>query len=137
MSEPKTFQLPDATRIRLLDSDGKTVFEEEAVYLDDLLSQAQEDVDVDDDKDAVKKWLPKFKELLVANLACDLGDTEAYFIAREATSVMWSLKKKFDDALTSSTSSESTPSSQTPYNANYYTWRFPESQQGVSYGHVT
>ena len=77
MSEPKTFQLPDATRIRLLDSDGKTVFEEEAVYLDDLLSQAQEDVDVDDDKDAVKKWLPKFKELLVANLACDLGDTEA------------------------------------------------------------
>ncbi len=111
MSEPKTFQLPDATRIRLLDSDGKTVFEEEAVYIDDLLSQAQEDVDVDDDKDAVKKWLPKFKELLVANLACDLGDTEAYFIAREATSVMWSLKKKFDDVQTLSTSLESTPSS--------------------------
>ena len=111
MSEPKTFQLPDATKIRLLDSDGTVVLETEAVYIDDLLSQAQENIDVTEDKEAVNKWLPKFRKLLITKLKCDLGDTEAYFVAREATSVMWSLKKKFDNIPTLSTSSESTPSS--------------------------
>ncbi|MGB0762313.1 MAG: hypothetical protein ACPGO0_00065 [Acidimicrobiales bacterium] len=111
MSEPKTFQLPDATKIRLVSSDGEVLFEEEAIYIDDLLSKAQEDVDVSGDSDAVNKWLPKFKELLSAKFDYDLGDTEAYFIAREATSVMWSLKKKFDNTRMSLMSSESMPSS--------------------------
>ncbi len=111
MSEPKTFQLPDATKIRLVDSEGNVVLETEAIYIDELLSQAQEDIDVTEDKEAVNKWLPKFKQLLATKLECDLGDTEAYFVAREATNVMWSLKKKFDVIQTSSISTESTPSS--------------------------
>tara|TARA_Y100001951_G_C11033837_1_gene126431 strand:+ start:60 stop:395 length:336 start_codon:yes stop_codon:yes gene_type:complete len=110
MSEPTEIQDTDATRIRLVNSNGDILFEEEAVYIDDLLSQAQDGIDIGEDKQAVRKWLPKFRGSLENQFECTLGDTDAYFIAREATSVMWSLKKKFDNMSTLSTSTESTPS---------------------------
>lgn len=111
MSQAKTFQIPSAARVQFVDSDGKTMFEEEVIYLDDLLSQAQEGIDVESDEKAVSKWLPIFKQLLKDNFECELGDTEAYFVARESSNMMWDLKKKFDDTQTLSTSTESTPSS--------------------------
>tara|TARA_R110002020_G_scaffold62712_7_gene167510 strand:+ start:567 stop:902 length:336 start_codon:yes stop_codon:yes gene_type:complete len=110
MTEPTVAQNADATRVRLVNNEGDVLFEEEAVYIDDLLSQAQEGIDVAGDKQAVRKWLPRFRDYLQDQFDCDLGDTDAYFVAREATSVMWTLKKKFDSMLTSSTSTESTPS---------------------------
>ena len=110
MPEPTVEQNTDATRVRLVNNSGDTLFEEEAVYIDDLLSQAQEGVDLADDRQAVRKWLPKFRDYLESEFDCNIGDTDAYFVAREATSVMWTLKKKFDNMSTSSTSTESMPS---------------------------
>ena len=101
MSEPKTFEIPEATCIRLVNPEGDTILESEVVYIDDLLSKAQEGVDSSSDKSVVQEWLPKFKELLDDHFECELADTDAYFIAREATKVMWSIKKKFDSTLTS------------------------------------
>ena len=111
MSKPEIIAPPEATNIRLVDNEGNVILESEAIYIDTILSKAQEDVDVVEDDNAIEKWLPNFKAALGEKFGCNLGDTDAYFIAREATRIMWNLKKKFEQQLTSSTSTESTPSS--------------------------
>tara|TARA_Y100000310_G_C20661506_1_gene805052 strand:+ start:1893 stop:2222 length:330 start_codon:yes stop_codon:yes gene_type:complete len=99
----------DTTTIRLVDNEDNTLLEAEIIYLDEMLSKAQKGVDLKED-DAIAKWLPLFKTAINERFGCEVSDTDAYFVAREAASVMWDLKKKFDSIPTLQPPTESTPS---------------------------
>ena len=100
----------ETTTIRLVDKEDNTLLEAEIIYLDEMLSKAQSGVDLQKDPDAISKWLPLFKTAINERFGCEISDTDAYFVARESASVMWDLKKKFDNIPTLQPPTESTPS---------------------------
>ena len=94
------------TRIRVVDSEENLLFEDDVIYIDHLLSIAQQDVDMEHEE-AVLKWLPVFTDRVKDHYSADLTETSAFYIAREAARLMWDIKKKYDSTLTSPESTES------------------------------
>jgi len=89
---------------------GDVLLEAEVIYIDHLVSLSQQDIKADDDK-AVLVWLPKFRDLVHEMFDCELSSTDAFYVAKEATKLMWEVKKKYASMLTSQQPTESTPSS--------------------------
>jgi len=82
-------------KIRLEDTEGNLMFEAEALYLDHLLANAQEGIDLTDEN-AVVGWLPKFSSLVNETFDVTVSDTDCFFIAKECVKLMWDLKKKYE-----------------------------------------
>jgi hypothetical protein len=98
------------SRICLKDEEDNILFEDEVIYIDHLLSLSQGTVDMGDEE-AVCRWLPVFTERLNRYYKIEIGETGAFYVAREASRLMWEIKKKYDSKLTFAESTESTPSS--------------------------
>tara|TARA_R100001163_G_C5068498_1_gene208952 strand:- start:2060 stop:2398 length:339 start_codon:yes stop_codon:yes gene_type:complete len=92
------------------DEEGNVLLEEEVIYIDHLVSRAQDGVNIEDEN-SVLQWLPKFTALVHEHYDCELSSTDAFFVAREATKLMWDIKKKYVSMLMSQQPTESTPSS--------------------------
>jgi len=86
------------TRICLEDEEGNALFEDEIVFIDHLLSSAQEGLELASD-DAIYVWLPLFTEKMNTRYDLELSETNAFYIAREASRLMWLIKKKYDSTL--------------------------------------
>ena len=90
--------------------EGDVLLEEEVIFIDHLVSRSQDGVDMEDEN-SVLLWLPKFTALVHEHYDCELSSTDAFFIAREATRLMWDIKKKYVNMLMSQQPTESIPSS--------------------------
>lgn len=101
-----TLRLPDVTTIKVENSKGETVFEDEAIYLDEMLAEAQEGIDVNKSR----AWIPKFQQLINAKHSCNLSETHAFVIACKTSNVVSDLKKTAAFNPESQTSMESIPS---------------------------
>ena len=80
------------------------------IYIDHLLSISQKDVDLSDDE-SVCIWLPRFTKRLNTYYGVEVTETGAFYVAKEASRLMWAIKKKYDSTLTLQEFTESTPSS--------------------------
>ena len=89
---------------------GDVLLEAEVIYIDHLVSLAQQDMEMGDEK-AVLIWLPKFRDLVHEMFDYELSSTDAFYVARAATKLMWEVKKKYASMSTSQEPTESTPSS--------------------------
>tara|TARA_R110002167_G_scaffold306461_4_gene511108 strand:- start:1159 stop:1491 length:333 start_codon:yes stop_codon:yes gene_type:complete len=106
-----TINVPDVESIlEVKNESGDVLLEAEVIYIDHLVSLAQQDIETGDDK-AVLVWLPKFRDLVHEMFDCELSSTDAFYVARKATELMWEVKKKYASMLTSQQPTESTPSS--------------------------
>ena len=92
------------------DEEGNLLLEAEVIYIDHLVSLSQKGVNIEDEN-SILQWLPKFTDLIHEHYDCELSSTDAFFIAREATKLMWDVKKKYVNMLMSQQPTESTPSS--------------------------
>ena len=93
------------TKIRVQNPEGDVLFEDDVIIIDHLLSLAQREVNMDDE-DSISKWLPIFTSRINSHYKVDLGSTTAFYIAKEASSLMWELKKNYDSTLTLQESTE-------------------------------
>ena len=106
-----TISVPDVEAILEVKNEaGDVLLEAEVIYIDHLVSLAQQDMEASDEK-AVLTWLPKFRDLVHETFDCELSSTDAFFVAKEATKLMWEVKKKYASMLMSQEPTESTPSS--------------------------
>jgi len=106
-----TICVPDVESILEVKNEaGDVLMEAEVIYIDHLVSLAQQDMETGDEK-AVLIWLPKFRDLVHEMFDCELSSTDAFFVAKEATKLMWEVKKKYASMLTLQEPTESTPSS--------------------------
>lgn len=103
--------IPDVESILEVKNEaGDILLEAEVIYIDHLVSLSQQDMKPDDDK-AVLVWLPKFRDLIHEMFDCELSSTDAFYIAKSATTLMWEVKKKYASMSTLQQPMESTPSS--------------------------
>lgn len=123
MSQEATFTLPEViTRLRLERPDGTLILAEEVVYLDTLLAQAQEETDIKH----IATWLERFGSILRQKYECDITDSEAFFLAKQISSLMNEVKKNFNDISISQLSTGSIRSNSTTNSVPSSTWEYPE-----------
>lgn len=97
-------------KIVVNDEAGKVLLEAEAIYLDGLIAQAQEGVNVEDSS-GLESWVPTFKALIKEKYQADLDDTTCYLVALETVSKIQELKKSLNKTQTSQQPTVSTHSS--------------------------
>lgn len=96
MSEVTTIVSPEVNyKLRLANGEGETILEAEVIYLDHLLAQAQNGIDLKDES-SVTEWLPIFTSKLNEVFSTEISDTDGFFLAKESVRLMWDLKKKYD-----------------------------------------
>ena len=88
---------------------GEVLFQEEAIYIDQLLGNCQRGRDLDA-PDSIRQWLPLFTQEINRIHNVELTDTTCYLIALETTRQIQELKKSFAQMQTSQPVTESIPS---------------------------
>ena len=123
MSLQAIFELPDSiSRIKLVTKAGDTLLEEDVIYLDGLLVDAQTAT-----SKQMSHWLPYYTEAINQKYNCNLPPTEIFFLAGKVCSLMAELKKSFDDTLMLQEYTDSTPSNSQTQNSESSTSGFQES----------
>ena len=89
----------DSTVINYTDKEGNTLFEIDVIYVDQLLAQCQEGIDVKDRSKTIQ-WLEPFTARLSERTGHTIDPTNAYLIAIAAINTMQELKKRIGSLLT-------------------------------------
>ncbi len=84
--------LPEAVTFTVRDPQGNVLFEEEALYLESLLVEAQEGTNPEDPTQR-DQWLPNYTKVINAKYGCEISDTHAYALAVKVCDVANELKK--------------------------------------------
>ena len=98
-------QVPNTQKIRLVTEDDKLILEEDAVSLDLLMAQAQEDLDMHIKKDQ-RQFIINFADLLSQTYETQVSPTMAYLLSLSIESIGELLKKSISTLRNSSVSTE-------------------------------
>lgn len=105
--------LPDVTTVDVKDSAGNMIFSMEALFLDEMLAESQEGVDLNV-ANHVPLWLPNFTRLVNSQNGTQLSQTHCLLIAQRASQMVAHLKKTAAFSPESLNFTESIPSNSEP-----------------------